>query len=418
MGAVAAPAGVSERRERVAMLLENNPYPQDVRVRSEAESLVRAGHAVTVIAPRAPGEPRHETVKGVEVVRFRLPDGSTRGAAGFVLEYLVAGLALHWGALRSLVRGATVLHIHNPPDILFGAGALYRLAGRKVVFDHHDLFPETVEVKLRSRLAVRLARVCQRLTYGVANHVLATNASYAEVARESGKRPEEITIVRNGPPAAWMSLPSQPRDGALDEVRLAYLGAISSQDGVEGLAPVLARVCDRTGPMRAHLTIIGDGDARPGLEHALAAHGVADRVTFAGRVPPHRVPELLADADVCVDPAPPTDVNERSTMTKIAEYLALGKPIVAYDLVETRRTAGDAALLVRGCDVEAFAHAIVRLAREPDLRARVARDARRRANGLTWEHSEGALLAAYDKLPRVARPRPRRHTAEHSTRAV
>jgi glycosyltransferase involved in cell wall biosynthesis len=129
---------------------------------------------------------------------------------------------------------------------------------------------------------------------------------------------------------------------------------------------------------------------------------VADRVTFTGRVPAHRVPELLADADVCVDPAPPTDVNERSTMTKIAEYLALGKPVVAYDLLETGRTAGEAALLVAGNDIDAFARAIVRLARDPELRARLADHARRRADALTWEHSECALLAAY----RALRQRP------------
>lgn len=380
------------------MLLENNPYPQDVRVRSEAQSLVRAGHAVTVIAPRALGQPRRENVDGVEVIRFRLPDGSTRGGAGFMLEYLIAGLALHRGALRALARGATVLHIHNPPDILFGAGAIYRLAGRRVIFDHHDLFPETVEVKLNSRVAARLARVCQRLTFAVANHVLATNASYAEVARAAGKRPDEITIVRNGPPSSWTALPSRTRPGKLDEVRLAYLGAMSSQDGVEGLAPVLARVADGAGPIGVHLTLIGDGDARPALEHALSEHGVADCVTFTGRVPPGRVPELLADVDVCVDPAPATDANERSTMTKIAEYLALGKPVVAYDLLEAKRTAEGAALLVDRGDCDAFARAIVRLAREPELRTRLACEARRRAAVLTWEHSERALLAAYESL--------------------
>lgn len=398
MGAVAAPVGVSERRERVAMLLENNPYPQDVRVRSEAESLVRAGHAVRVIAPRARGQRRRETVNGVEVVRFRLLDGSTRGAPGFVLEYLLAGLALHREALRSLLGGATVLHIHNPPDILFTAGALYRLAGRKVVFDHHDLFPETIQVKLGSALAARVARVCQRLTYAAANHVLATNASYAEVAKASGKPSHAITIVRNGPPAAWTALPAPQRHGPLEEVHLAYLGAISSQDGVEGLAPVLARVHDGVRPVRARLTVIGDGDARPALERALRDHGVRDFVQFTGRVPPGHVPELLAHVDVCVDPAPPTDVNQRSTMTKIAEYLALGKPVVGYDLLETRRTAGDAALLVEPRNVDAFAEAIMRLALEPELRMRLADEARDRALALTWDHSERALLEAYNSL--------------------
>jgi glycosyltransferase involved in cell wall biosynthesis len=384
------------------MLLENNPYPQDVRVRSEAESLVRAGHHVTVVAPRGERQPRREQLRGVEVIRFGLVDGSARGVAGFVREYLVASWALHLEAVRALVRGATVLHIHNPPDIFFPAGALFRLAGRKVVFDHHDLFPETVQVKFGAGWGPRIATVCQRLTFAVANHVVATNASYADVARGTGRKgPKEVTIVRNAPPAAWIRVPLRPRDGVLDQIQLAYLGAISSQDGVGGLAPVLARLCTGPTPLDVHLRIIGDGDGRAALERQLADHGVANRVTFTGWVPSGRVPELLEDADVCVDPAPATDVNERSTMTKIAEYLSLGKPVVAYDLLEARRTAGDAALFVQRADVDAFADAIIRLARDPKLRHRLGRDARRRAATLTWENSERALLGAYDALNRV-----------------
>lgn len=386
------------------MLLENNPYPHDVRVRSEAESLARAGHSVTVVAPRGPGQARRERVSGVDVIRFRLFDGSSQGAVGFAVEYGIAAVALHVAALRSLFSGATVLHLHNPPDVLFPAGALYRMTGRKVIFDHHDLFPETVQVKLRSPVAARLARLCQRLTFAVANHVIATNASYADVARDAGaKELEDVTVVRNGPPAAWTLLPVRNRDGALDEIRLAYLGAISAQDGVDGLVPVLTRLRKGANAIRVRLTVIGDGDARPAIERAMIEHGVADQVTFTGRVAPGRVPELLQEVDVCVDPAPATDVNERSTMTKIAEYLALGKPVVAYDLLETRRTANDAALLVKRGDADAFAEAIVLLARDPALRRRLADEARRRSAELTWEHSERALLGAYDALRRDRR---------------
>jgi glycosyltransferase involved in cell wall biosynthesis len=397
------------RSHQVVMLLENNPYPQDVRVRSEAESLVRAGHRVTVIAPKGAGQPRSEHVNGVNVVRFRLYDGSAHGARGFIVEYVMAAGALHAGAVRALLAGATVLHLHNPPDLLFPAGMLFRLAGRRVVFDHHDLFPETVEVKLGSTMGARLARACQRLTYAVADHVLATNASYAEVAVTHGGKPlEAVTIVRNGPPVAWTQMPVRHRPGALGEVRLVYLGAISSQDGVDGLAPVLALLCGPKSPIRAHLTVVGDGDGRPVLEEALARRGLSDHVTFTGRVPSEQVPWLVQDADVCVDPAPATDVNQRSTMTKIAEYMALGKPVVAYDLLETRRTAGGAALLVEPHNSRAFASAIAELARDPGLRDRLAAEARRRVASLTWEHSERELLAAYECLRTTGRAR--RHT--------
>jgi glycosyltransferase involved in cell wall biosynthesis len=389
----------AQAREQITMLLENNPYPRDVRVRSEARSLAQAGHRVTVIAPRGAGEPRHEFIDGVEVIRFRGFDGSSRGVAGFLIEYLLAAIALHIGALRGLLGGATVLHIHNPPDVLWGAGALFRVMGRQVIFDHHDLFPETVEVKFGPGIASRMAAIGQRLTFAVANHVIATNQSYAEVARRDGhKSPAAITVVRNAPPSAWTEVAVVDRPGRLERVELAYVGAISSQDGVEGLAPVLAALRGVRHRLDARLTIIGDGDARPALEAELARHGVAEYVTFTGWVALERVPELLQRADVCVDPAPATDVNERSTMMKIAEYLALGKPVVGYDLLEARRTAGSAALLVPAGDADAFTERIAALAADPDLRRRFALAARERASELTWEHSERALLSAYRAL--------------------
>ena len=380
------------------MLLENNPYPRDVRVRAEAEALVRAGHAVTVIAPREQGQPRRERIAGVDVRRFRLVDGSARGAVGFAREYLVAGAKLNLAALRALIGGATVLHLHNPPDIFFPAGAIYRLARRRVVFDHHDLFPETIELKLGAGAPAvsKIASFCQRLTYAVANHVIATNASYAEIAISAGaKRREQVTIVRNAPPSAWTRMPIRHRPGRLDDLRLAYVGAISSQDGVDGLAPVLGCLAEA---VDARLTIIGDGDGRPAVERALSEYRVADRVTFAGWVERERVVELLQEADVCVDPTPATWVNERSTMIKMAEYLALGKPVVGYDLLEARRTAADAAMLAPPGDAEAFAAALRQLAEDPALREELSLKARNRALELTWDHSERALLEAYQAL--------------------
>lgn len=384
-------------RDRVVMLLENNPYPQDVRVRSEAESLAAAGYGVEVIAPRGHNQSRREEIRGVSVRRFRQIEADGRSLTGFLLEYLIAFMALHFGAIRSLLRGATIVHLHNPPDFLFTAAAIFRLARRRVIFDHHDLFPETVEAKFGRGLAARGARLCERLTFAVADHVIATNDSYAQIARTRGrKRPAEVTVVRNGPPEAWLRLPMSIRPGALGSIRLAYLGAISTQDGVDSLAPVLARLVSLG--LDPTLTVVGDGDAREQLEASLRRAGVAERVIITGWVAWEEVPGLLSASDVCVDPAPASEVNQRSTMIKIAEYLALGKPVVAYDLAETRRTSRDSAVLVPPADTERFAAAIAEIARDPTLRSRLATAARERAEQLVWTHSEKALLDAYSEV--------------------
>jgi glycosyltransferase involved in cell wall biosynthesis len=386
----------SSAKQRITMLLENNPYPQDVRVRSEAQSLAAAGYELEVVAPRSAGQAARERVHGVDVRRFRAFDGTGHGLAGLLLEYLVAIVALHGAAIRAYVRGATVLHIHNPPDTLFLAGAMFRLGGRRVVFDHHDLGPELVAVKFRRPALIAVARISERLTFAAATHVLAANESHATIARERGHmEPGEVTVVRNGPPASWTRLPLTVRPGRLSPIRLTYMGAVAEQDGVVTLAEVLARLRDRTPPVPALLTVVGDGDGRPSLEAALRRLGLAESVTFTGWVEAERVTDFLADADVCVDPAPGTALNERSTMIKLAEYLALGKPVVAFDLLETRRTVAGAAMLAPEGDVDAFADRIARLAEDPELRSGLAQRARERAGELTWEHSETALLSAY-----------------------
>lgn len=385
--------------ERITMLLENQPYPQDPRVHREAESLVGAGHTVEVVAPRRKGQPARERVNGVEVRRYRAVNLPQLGALGLLLEYLVAAIALHAAALRALARGATVLHLHNPPDMFFAAGAIFRLAGRRVIFDHHDLGPELTEVKFGPGALHRAALIGERLTFAVATDVVAANESHAEIARARGhKRADRVTVVRNGPPPSWTRLPLALRPGALSLVRLAYVGSVGVQDGLDGMASVLACLRELAPELDAELTVIGDGDARAQFEHAANSLGVAASVKLLGWVPAGEVAELLQDADVCVDPAPPTPLNERSTMIKLMEYMALGKPVVAYDLLETRRTLGDAGLLVTPDDPRAFAEQIAVLARDGELRSRLATCARERARALTWDRSEIALLDTYAGL--------------------
>jgi glycosyltransferase involved in cell wall biosynthesis len=380
---------------RVVMALENQSYPRDVRVRAEAEALARAGHDVTVLAPRGPGESRREEIAGVKVRRFRSFEASRR-PVDFLVEYAIAHVQLTRLAAVELMRGADVLHLHNPPDTLFVAGLLARALRRRVVFDQHDLFPELIEERFGPSRLSAVARAAERGALWTASTVIVANESHRELVRGRGRvRDARITVVRNGPRRATLVDEVAVRDGALAEPRLVYVGELAPQDGVLDLPALLEAPALAT----ARLTIVGDGASRAELEAAVAGRpGLAERVRFTGRVAHARVPELLADADIAVDPAPGTPLNHRSTMIKIAEYLAAGLPVVAYGLVETRRTAGDAALYAPPGDAQAFAGHVARLAADPSLRRSYAQRGRARAEELVWERSERALLDAYDRL--------------------
>ena len=386
------------------MLLENQPYPQDPRVRAEAESLAAAGHRVTVYAPRRRGQSRREQIAGVEVRRYRLPSMG-RGIPSLLLEYAIAHVQLIACAAGALRRGADVLHIHNPPDTLFPAAMLARSSGRAVVFDHHDLFPELVELRTGSVFYVLIARAAQWLAVRTATTVIVTNESQRDIVlRRTRIAPERVVIVRNGPARAMLAANGARRPGVLAEPAIVFVGELSHQDGVLAL-PDLLRQPALAG---ARLTVVGDGYCRAELAEQIAADpALSARVTLAGRVDHALVPALLAQADLALDPAPNTPLNSASTMIKIAEYMAAGLPVVAFDLSETRRTAGEGALYARCGDVAEMAELLAALAADPSMRERVSELGRNRVQELLWEQSERSLLDVYDRLPvRVVKTAP------------
>ncbi|HEX3519053.1 MAG TPA: glycosyltransferase family 4 protein [Solirubrobacteraceae bacterium] len=377
------------------MALENFSYPEDVRVRAEALELVAHGYAVTVLAPRAQGQQRSEVVDGVRVKRYRL--ATPEGFAGIALEYALAWVQLSVRLAVELARGAEVIHLHNPPDTLFAAAWLARLCGRLVVFDHHDLAPELYEQKFGPGWPATVLRWCERRTMRAADVVLAANESHRLVAIErGGVDPERVVVVRNGPRESTIVDQPVVRDGEIDDPRLCFVGALGAQDGVRALPSVLARL--NAMGLQPNLTIVGDGPEVPLIRRLADELGVLDQIVFTGRVAHHDVPALIAGADVCVDVAPCSPLNHRSTMIKIGEYLAAGRPVVTFELQETRFTAGDCALYARDGDIEGYCELIARICSDGSLRARLARAGVERARELTWEHSGQRLLHAYGLL--------------------
>ena len=376
------------------MLLENFTYPEDTRVRNEAESLVAAGHRVTVLAPRGEGQAPRERLRGAEVRRYR-----TVWAGGspwsYALEYGVAHLQLLARMLGALAQGADTVHFNGPPDTLALAGFAARLLGGRVVYDMHDSGPELFAAKFGAAPGLGVLRAAQRAAIRCAHQVIVTNETQRElVLSRGGRAPRDVTIVRNGPRLGEFPTPPAGRAGELTAPRLVYVGTLDVQDGVLEL-PELLRAPALTA---AHLTIVGDGAARAELLARCDRAGVAERVAFTGHVPHERVAELIADADIGIDPAPGSELNQGSTMIKVAEYMGCGRPVVAYDLRETRRTAGPAALYAPCGERQAFVDLICDLVRDGERRLQLGTLARERALELTWERSEEALCAVYERL--------------------
>jgi glycosyltransferase involved in cell wall biosynthesis len=392
------------------MLLENDLFPEDIRVRDEAHSLVEAGYDVLVIAPRGAGQGRKAQIDGVTVERYWLPMSQSGGAGGLLAEYVVAHAQLFVRGTRSLLEGADFLHSHNPPDTLFPLAMAARLLRRRFVFDQHDLFPSLFEQRFGRGPLWRIADFATTMMVRNADIVLVTNRTHLDAARLRRPRPgTEIVLVRNGPRQSTVSghLPAI-RPGSLVDPKLLYVGALEPQDGVGRLPEILERLVVEHGLTGARLVVAGWGSELDPLRAEFASRSLHERVELLGRTPHVDVLRLIAEADICLDPAPCTPFNHGTTMVKISEYLALGRPTVSYALRETARTAAGAVSLVPCDDLSSFVRRIAELAGSEEARADLQRRAMSRAPDLVWEHQAAGMVDTYDTVARRDGLRPGR----------
>ncbi|HEX6445351.1 MAG TPA: glycosyltransferase family 4 protein [Streptosporangiales bacterium] len=396
-----APAG----SPRVLIIVQNLPVPFDRRVWLESKALAAAGYDVSVVCPKGPGDPAYHVVDGVPLYKYRpyAPGGSK---ASFVTEYVYSFLATLRLVLRARRRGGRfrVIQACNPPDIFWPIALLLRwLDGTMFVFDHHDLCPELYESRFPEGPTVpyRGLRALERRTHRTADHVIATNDSYRGIAIErSGKSPEDVTVVRTGPD------PEKLKRGPADEACLrghrhlaAYIGVMGPQDGVDIVVRAADHIVNTLGRKDIGFTLIGSGDSFDDVVGLRDELGLADHVEFTGRAPDDVVSRVMSTADIGLSPDPKNPLNDVSTMNKTMEYMAYGLPVVAFDLRETRVSAGDAAVYVQPNDVRLYAQAIVDLADDDLRRRRMAALGRERVEDvLAWPHQELAYVGVYDRL--------------------
>jgi glycosyltransferase involved in cell wall biosynthesis len=399
---------------RVLVVVQNLPVLIDRRVWSECQALREAGYQVSVICPAgADDEPRYRLVDGVHVHSYPAPPPS-EGLRGYVTEFVVCWLRTAAASVRVARReGFDVMQACNPPDTFWLLGLLWKvLAGKRFVFDQHDLCPEVYEAKFAKRGWLhRGLLLLERATYATADHVISTNPSYQEIALTRGHVPlERTTVVMSAPDPAVMK-----RGESVEELRhgrehlVCYVGVMGHQDGVDGLVEAIDHYVHHLGRRDAHFALLGFGDCLPQLRAQVTRLGLDEWVTFTGRVEQRELGRWLSTADVGVTPDPPSEFNHRSTMNKTLEYMAHEVAVVATDLRETRRCAQDAAEYVADGVPAGIAQAVARLLDDPERRRRMAKDGRYRIeNGLDWPSQAEHYVGVYRRVLGAGRRRGRR----------
>lgn len=388
---------------RILIVVQNLPVPLDRRVWLECQALTSAGYGVSVICPKGPGDPSFEVLDGVRIHKYT-PPPAAKGLFAYLYEFVYCWLWTAHLALREYRRvGFDVLQACNPPDTYFALAALFRPAGVKFVFDHHDLCPEIYAAKFgrTGGLVHRTLLWLERSTFQLADHVISTNESYRQIAlTRGGRTPETVSVVRSGPDLRRLvRRPPAPelKEGA--DFLCTYVGIMGRQDGVDRLIDAARVVVHEMGRTDVHFSLLGFGDCLEDLRQQVARDGLQDYVTFTGRAGDETLCRYLSTADLGLSPDPRSAFNDLSTMNKTIEYMAFGLPVVAFDLKETRVSASKAATYVADGDVRGFAKSIVELLDDPQRRAEMGRIGRERVvRELAWEHQAPRYLSLYDEL--------------------
>ena len=402
------------------MLVENH-FPQDTRVMNEAALLTDAGYKVAVIALRKQGQAQRETLNSVEVYRLptlelfkKTPSANInqinllfiklKSFLGYVVEYCYFTAAcLVVSAYIFVRRGFDVMHAHNPPDTLFLVALPFKLLGKKFVFDQHDLCPELYRSRYGAAegLYTRFLRMFEWCSLKLADVTIATNESYKQIQiKRANKNPYDVFVVRNGPNQMRM-MPAAPsaRLKGMNKSILCYIGSLNPQDGVDYLLRSLRHLLCDLKRSDFHCVIMGTGDSLQDLRDLAGNLQLNGCVELAGFVSDEDLQANLAAADICVDPDPSSPLNDVSTWIKVMEYMAAAKPIVTFDLKETRFSARDAAIYVKPNNETEFAEAIAQLMDQPELRKQMETYGRRRVEDeLQWAKVGNNLLTAYETL--------------------
>lgn len=392
-----------QMKRKILLLVENLPVPFDRRVWMEATTLVEAGYQVSVICPKGTYPKYYEVLEKVRIYRYLLP--SFESLLGHTLEYAVAFTLTALLTLLVFVKdGFDVIQSANPPDIFFVIGGFFKIFGKKFIFDHHDLMPEICDTRWsgwKHSVAHGLSAWAERCTFRTADRIISTNESYRQVAIRRGQvNPANIAVVRSGPCiASFQPVPANPIWKKGKPYLACYLGVMGANDGLEYLLSSIHAIVNERKRTDIQFILIGSGDLLPKLKNLCRSLNLDGFIEFTGRVPNEAVKEIISTADIAVAPDPKDALNDKSTMNKIIEYMALKKPIVSFDLHETRVSAGDAAVYAEPNCTDDFADRIIALLEQPEKRRSMAEYGRQRfEESLAWDHQQKIFLDLYESL--------------------
>jgi glycosyltransferase involved in cell wall biosynthesis len=386
-------------------MLVHSYYDEDPRVRREAESLVAAGRPVDVYALRRPNDPPESELAGVSVRRIDVQRHQGAGIATYLREYAAFLVRCGWALTRAhRARRYGLVQVHTPPDFLVAAALPLRLSGVPVILDLHEAMPEFFRSRFpraSNPIVHAVLRFQERVSIALATAAVTVNEAMRERLVGIGVAPGKVSVVPNSPSLERFDhAVADARPFATDgTVRLVYAGALTPVYELDVALEALARIRDSREDVDVRLDVYGRGDASEPLIAQATRLRLGDLVTFHGRIPIEEVPAAIARADIGLAPTRRDRFTDVSLSTKVFEYGAMGKPVVASRLPMVERTfpAGSVATYEPG-DADSLAAAVLAIVDDPAARLEAVRRTREVVHASSWEVEAGRYLALVDRL--------------------
>ena len=329
------------------------------------------------------------------------------GIGVYLREYLSFLVRSGWAlATDHRRRRYGLVQVHSLPDFLVFAALPLRLVGIPVILDLHEAMPEFFRSRFpraSNPVIHRLLLAQERLSIAVASTVLTVNTALAERLRAIGVGPAKVHVVPNSPALGrFDGAAATPRPfGADGVVRLVYTGALTPTYELDVVLDGLARIAAQRPDLAMRLDVYGRGDAEPRLREQAAGLGLADRVTFHGRIPIEDVPAAVAAADIGLAPTRHDGFTDASLSTKLFEYAAMGKPVVATGLPLVIATFPTGTIRTYDAgDPDALAAAILEVVDQPAERSAAVERTLAIVRDGSWERHAPAYVDLVESLIR------------------
>jgi glycosyltransferase involved in cell wall biosynthesis len=380
-------------------------YDEDPRVRREAESLVASGRPVDVFGLRRETDEPIGFLDGVTVHRLDVRRHQGAGIGTYLAEYLAFIGRATWELTRAHRRRRYALvQVHTPPDVLAFAALPLRMAGVPILLDLHEAMPEFFRSRFpraSNPLVHRLLLAAERVSIAISTRAVTVNPAMAGRLVELGIPGHKVGVVANSPSLARFDAARFTRrtfagDGT---IRLAYAGALTPTYEVDVAIEAVAALRSSRPDLAVAFDVYGRGDAATPWAALAAERGVGDAVTFHGRIPIEAVPEAISRADIGVAPTRRDPFTDVSLSTKVFEYAAMGKPVVASHLpmVELTFPPGTVSTYEPG-DASGLAAAIEAIVDDPLAREVAVERTAAIVAKASWEREAEAYIALVERL--------------------